>query len=336
MKKRKSAWISLILCLSLFWMPCTAYAASTSDAVEPVSVSEKCSLTITYACSGTVFPGTSVSLYKIADVSSDLRYTLTDDFQAASLQLNGVTSTGEWNTIRTTLEAYIAANNIAAHAARTANDDGQVFFQDLTPGMYLTAPIQCSRDGFRYCFASVLSAVPDLNDDGTWNCDVNITPKADINSPSKEELQYKVLKLWKDAGNSSNRPDSIEADILKNGEIVKTVVLSDTNHWSYTWYAEDDGSVWQVAEQNVPNGYVMTIEQRTTTFTIINSISHELDTPPDEPAEPDTSPYQPDTPVNSDIPKTGDTFHAGLYITLICISGIALVLLSVTGKRNTE
>lgn len=332
MEKRILALISLLMCLSLFLLPCTAYAASTSDAVEPISVSQKCSLTMKYAYNGTAFSGMSVPLYKIADVSSDYQYTLTDDFKATDLQLNGVSSTGEWNTIRTTLEAYVSANNIHASMVQSTNMDGQISFQDLTPGMYMVASVQCSKDGFRYYFASILTAVPDLNNDGTWNYDVTVTPKADVDNPSGEDLQYKVLKLWKDTGNAAKRPNSIEVDILRNGKTVKTVVLSDANHWSYTWYAEDDGSTWQVVEKNVPDGYVMTVEKRTTTFTIINSVPDEPDTPPDQPDNPDT----PNTPTNPDVPKTGDTFNVGLYVMLICISGIVLVLLGITGKRKAE
>lgn len=320
MKKRIPTLICLIVCMSLFLMPCITCAASTSDAVEPISVSQNCSLTVTYAYNGTAFSDIPVSLYKIADVSSDFQYTPTDEFKAINLRLNGITSISEWNTIRTTSEAYIIANSIEADAVRSTDENGQVSFRNLTSGVYLVASVQCSNDGFRHCFASVLTALPDLNDDGTWNYDVNVTPKADADDSGEENSEYKVLKLWKDNGNVSERPNSIEVYILRNGEIVKTVILSEENNWSYTWYAEDDGSTWQVIEKNVPDGYVMTIEQHTTTFTIINSIPDESDTSPENP----------------DVPKTGDSSGIELYVTLMCISGFALVLLGITGKRKAE
>lgn len=274
---------------------------------------------MTYAYNGTAFSGMSVSLYKIADVSSEYQYTLTADFLPTGLQLNGVTTTGEWNTIRTTLESYIAAKGISAHLVQSTDANGQVSFLNLTPGLYLVAAVQCAKNGVWYSFDSVLTAVPDLNADGTWNYDVHGTLKADVDTPSGGKLSYKVLKLWKDSGTASNRPTSIEVDIIRNGKIVETVVLSETNHWSYSWSAEDDGSTWQVAENPVPDGYVMTVEQRVTTFTILNSKSD-----------------QPSAPSSPDSPQTGDTFHAGFYGMLMCISGIVLVLLGITGKRKAE
>lgn len=316
MEKRRLAWIGLIVCLSLFLMPCKAYAASTVDAVEPIAVSQKCTITVTYAHDGMGFPGVSISLYKIADVSSDYQYTLTDSFLGTGLRLNGVTSTGEWNTIRTTLESYIAANSVPAYAVRSTNAAGQVSFQDLAPGMYLIGAVPCSEDGFRYYFASVLAAAPTLNEDGTWNYQETITPKPDVENPTGEDLEYSVRKLWKDSGSTAKRPASIEIEILRNGETVKTVVLSEENNWSYCWYAEDDGSTWQVSEKNVPEGYVMTTDKRGTAFTVTNAL--------------------PGKPGNSDAPKTGDVFNAGLYIMLLCISGAVLVILGATVKRKSE
>lgn len=319
MEKRILALISLIMCLSIFLTPCTAYAASTADAVEPIKTSEDCSLTMKYDHDGVGFEDITISLYQIATVSSDYQYTLADGFSATNLSLNGISSTGEWNTIRTTLESYIAANNPMPYLALQTDENGQVCFTTLEPGLYLVASVQCSENGFRYYFASVLTAVPDLNEDGTWNYNVAVNSKPDIDNPTGEDLQYSVLKLWKDEKDNSRRP-TIEVDILRNGETVETVFLSEENKWSYSWWAEDDGSSWSVIERNVPDGYKdgydKKVDNRTTTFFIINSI--------------------PDAPENPDIPKTGDTVNVGLYIMLMCISGIALVILGITGKRKSE
>lgn len=344
MKKRISTALRLTACLSLFLTLRAVFCAiSASDVVEAISVSQKCSLTATYAYSGDAFSDQPVSLYKIADLSSDYRYTLTDDFQATHLQLNGISSVGEWDAIRTTLEAYVTANRIEAAMVQSTDANGRAFFQNLTPGLYMVASAQRFKDDVRYDFASALVVAPDLNEDGSWNYDVNVKPKGVADNFTGEKTEYKVLKLWKDAGKSSERPDSVEAYILRNGEIVDVAILSDANNWSYVWDAEDDGGVWQAVEKNVPDGYVMTVEKHATTFVIINSIADEPDTTPDKPDEPDTTPDEPDTPPdkpdtpkNPDAPQTGDTVRIELYVMALCVSGIALVLLGISGKRRTE
>lgn len=314
MEKRILALISLVLCLGLFLTP--ARAASTVDAVEPIAVSRTCTLAATYAHDGVGFPDVSVSLYKVAEVSADYQYTLTGGFRESGLQLNGVTSTREWNTIRSTLEACIAGNGIQPQAVRSTDGEGRVSFPELTPGMYLIAPVACEEDGFRYYFASVLTSLPDLGEEGIWNYDVTIQPKPDIDNPTGEDQEYRVLKLWKDGGNSEKRPTSVEIDILLDDETVRTVVLSEENNWCYSWYARKGSGTWRVVERNVPKGYKMTVEDRVTTFAVVNAI--------------------PDSGGGSDGPKTGDVFDPGLYIMLSCISGAVLLLLGSTGKRKTK
>jgi len=51
---------------------------------------------------------------------------------------------------------------------------------------------------------------------------------------------------------------------------------------------------------------------------------------PDDPVDPDV----PDDPNDPQVPKTGDTAPIWLYITLMCISGIGLMILGVSGRRN--
>ena len=127
-----------------------------------------------------------------------------------------------------------------------------------------------------------------------------------------EEIQLKVLKLWKGDEGRTDRPQSIEVDIFCNGTIFKTVTLSKENNWCYQWTAKANGASWKVVEQNVPDGYTMTVEQKDTTFTITNS-RRDPSNPP---------------------PQTGDTANIMLYAVMMYVSGTMLIILGIVGKRK--
>lgn len=310
---RKNIIRFMVICLCLFMLPCTAYAASTADAKEPIETTKDCSMTLSYVHNQTVFPNLKVQVYHIATVSSDFQYTLTDDFASTNLTVNGVSSTNEWDAMRTTLESYVIANGLSADYEYRTDSNGSVKLENLTPGLYFIMPIQFANDGAYYYFDSALVALPGLGNDGKWQYDISVKPKPEIDIPTGDDEEYKVVKLWRDNGHQEKRPSNIDVDIICNGKVVETVVLSAENNWSYSWTAEDNGDKWQVSERNLPEGYVMTVEEHTTSFTIINTI--------------------PGTP---DIPQTGDTSNTGLYVMLMCVSGLLLVILGVTAKRKAE
>ena len=99
MKNSKKGIIVFLLCFCFRLMPYQVMAASTSDAVEPIMPEKECSLTISYCCGETAFSGVEVKLYRIAEVSADFQYTLTQPFEASGLILNGIQTVGEWNVV---------------------------------------------------------------------------------------------------------------------------------------------------------------------------------------------------------------------------------------------
>ena len=317
MAKRRMGIIAFILCICLYLIPCQVQAASTSDAKEPISTNENCSLTISYCSGGIAFSELPVNLYKIADVSADYQYTLTSSFEKSNLILNGIQTVGEWNVIRSTLETYILANDITAGFNAKTDFEGKASFDTLKPGLYLAITERIIQDETTYVFDSALIALPGLGADGLWQYQVDVTSKSEIIPPSRddEEIELKVLKLWKGDSGSSARPTSIEVEIFRNSTSYQTVTLSEDNHWTYTWSAKDDGSDWKVVERNIPTGYTMTIEERETSFVLTNTLNR-------------------DVPDNPDSPQTGDTSNIMLWVILMIVSGSMLIILGITGKRN--
>ena len=312
MATRRMAIICLLVCLGLCWVPGRAGAVSTADTVEPISPEKSCSLTLRYVCDGIAFENLPVKLYRIAAVSAEAQYTLTPQFRSSGLEINGIQTAGEWDVIRSSLEAHILAAGIAPDVESVTDAGGQACFAGLMPGLYLVAAVHTEQEGWHYSFRSALIALPGLDESGLWLYDMAATPKPDILPPSEpQELQFQVLKLWKDEGNEDSRPESIEVEIFRNGESCEIVTLSQENTWSYHWTAPADGAHWQVVERNIPQGYVLTVEERTTTIILTNSI------PKDPP----------------DTPQTGDSANLFLAAVLLNLSGAGLILLGMFRKR---
>ena len=331
MAKRRMAIIELLVCLCLCLMPCRAYAVSTSDAKEPISTDGVCTLNLSYTCNGTTVADVSVNLFRVADVSASAQYSLTAPFAESGLNLNGIRSFSEWNAIRSTLESYILANTMTADFSAVTDQNGCAQFESLKPGLYLLSAVRVTQHGWSYSFDSALIALPGLSEDGLWQYRIAVTPKSAAIPPSEpdgldvpdEEIQYKILKLWKDENGQAGRPQSVDVEIFRNGVSYQIVSLSEDEHWSYTWTTKDDGADWMVVERNIPSGYSVTVEERTTTFILTNTLTDNP--PPDDPPPEDPPP---------DSPKTGDSSHILLYTVLMYVSGVILILLGITGKKK--
>ena len=318
MRNRKIGILVCLLCFCFCWMPHPVMAASTSDAVEPIIPENQCSLTVSYCCADTAFSGIQVKLYRIAEVSADFQYTLTQSFAASGLILNGIRTADEWNVVRATLEAHILANHIAPEFTSVTNEDGQASFGSLQTGMYLAIVSRGEQDGLRYRFDSALIALPGLGPDGRWQYQVSAYAKPEMLPPvdPDEAVTLKVLKLWRGDEGRTDRPKSIEVEIFCDGSSYQTVILSEENHWAYSWSAKDDGASWTVVERNIPQGYTMTAEARGSTFVLTNT----------------WTPTQPDDPIKP--PQTGDTANILLHILLMVASGTMLIILGITGKKT--
>ena len=318
MRNRKLRILIFLLCFCLHLLPYPVMAASTSDASEAIIPEKECALTVSFSYGETAFSGIEVKLYRIAEVSADFQYTLAQNFVSSGLILDGIRTAGEWNVVRSTLEAHILAHDIVPEFTSVTNEDGQASFASLKTGMYLAIVNQVAQDGLHYQFDSALIALPGIAPDGRWQYQVSVNAKGEVLPPvdPDEEAELKVLKLWRGDEGRNDRPKSIEVEIFCNGSSYKTVILSEENNWTYSWSAMDDGSSWTVVEENVPQGYTMTVEERQSTFVLTNTWTP---TQPDGPGEP---------------PKTGDTSNVLLYILLMIGSGSMLIILGVTGKKS--
>ena len=160
----------LCLLLSMLLVTTTAQAAEKPDAA--VDTSRSCTLTLQYAASGQ-----TVRLYRAADISSNGRYTLCGAFAGYGIYMPAGNGQAEWDALRDTLLAYIAADALAPDGTAVTGADGRAVFTGLSAGMYLVDEADMEVGGSTRQYAPSLIAVPGVGEGGNWRYDVTAAPK---------------------------------------------------------------------------------------------------------------------------------------------------------------
>lgn len=304
MKKRiLSAVLAIFLLISVF--------SSSAMAITPIDTARPSSITLQYTHGGKYFAGLEIRTYRIAEVFADGTYALVGDFAGYPVKIYDVTSQSEWRKIASTLASYAEADGILPTCSAVTDERGIVSFTDILPGMYLTLSVTSTDGGCVTVFETFLTVVPHPSDSGDHDYDVTAFPKCDSYT-EETDVEYKVIKLWSGDGSSQGRPDCVVVDILKDGVLHTTKELSSANDWTYSWIADNDGSVWSAVEREVPDGYTVTSVREGNTFIITNS-------------------YVVDIP---DSPQTGDVAVSWPYALAMFISGGAVVILTIWRKRR--
>lgn len=300
----------LILAVMLSFVQ-LALAVSTADAKEKPELKNDCLLTLHYTHGENEFAGLDVVLYHVADLTNDVRYALSGSFAACPVSVSGVTSQSEWNEIAVTLNSFIVSEKIAPIKRTLTDENGTAVFEGLTAGLYLLNELRAEQGDAVYIFGSFLVSVPGIDENGKWVYDVTAKPKSVTVNPSGDEITYRVVKVWK--GGGDKRPESVTAGIYKNGVLIRNVVLNASAGWMYSWKAIDDGSVWSVAEAEIPEGYTVRMQKNGTTFDIINACSGGDNTP-----------------------TTGDTDSVYPYLIVMAASGILLIFIGAVRRKKRD
>ncbi len=308
MRKRRSFIAVLIVVLLL----CDFYSLTAKAA--GVDLQKSSSMTITYKDGDKGLSDLEIKTYRIADVSSDGKYSLCGELKGYPINLYDVKSQSEWQNIASTLAAYIAADGIAADLVAKTDDNGIVKYENIMPGMYLILSVTNTYKNEVTVFENFLIAVPNIQEEGSYNYDAAAFPKCEKRQVTQNKIKYSVIKQWKDTGFRDLRPESVKVDILKNGKRQATKLLSADNNWTYKWEADDDDFVWQAVERDISKSYSVTVKSSGNSI-IITNIHKEKD---------------------SGRPKTGDTTILWPYILVMCISGSILTAIGIWKKRMQD
>lgn len=256
-----------LLFVVLLGISCMAMTAFASGNIE---TGRQGSLSVYFGENGIGFADVAFSIYRVADISEDGTYTQTGDFAQYPVRLEDLDSSG-WRALAQTLDAYAARDEIAPLMTRQTGTDGSFQITGLSAGLYLISGGQYMDEDIVYTPEPMLVSIPGLAADGTWAYDVDVSCKFEREDTTDSPVSRKVQKVWKDDGNEEKRPNEITVQLLENGNIVDTVVLSRNNNWEYTWNDLDGSSKWQIAEDDVPDGYTVTTTQEDNIFVLTNT-----------------------------------------------------------------
>ncbi|MEE0410584.1 MAG: Cna B-type domain-containing protein [Clostridia bacterium] len=340
MKKKYTLFSAFVLIVALLLTSVTVSASENNQ----LDINNVGSLSLTYANDNEIFSDVKVSIYRVADISDDIAYTLTGSFENYPIDINSASSDHEWQVLSYTLFSYVVANGVEVDKTLYTDENGMVKFEDIRTGLYLVLSEILNRGDGKYYFVPFLITNPYfINNE--WYYDVVAKPKMQIvDSDFEGEIEKLVVtKRWKDSGYELYRPKEIVVDILKNGNVFSTQVLSAENNWTYSWFVPNDDSVWTVMEKSVKDFYDVTIDINGDIFNITNIYN---DTPKDETSTDDeTSPDNPqpskepsgqtstyDSPVSysdNSIVQTGLPNTMWHFMLLFVLIGMGFVLFGV-------
>jgi len=299
-------FLSLIFVLINLFIPLNTYA-NTSKANELINDEKENNLTINYSYDDYKFDKKEVKLYLIANIKSDFKYELTQEFKNYPISLNNIKENDEWNTIKETIDSYIISDNIK-ETKSSLIENNQVSFNNLQSGLYLIKTDTIKNDNYTLISDSIILNLPSL-ENGKWNYETSIYPKTYEFIPKYETIKYKVEKRFID--NKNNRPLSIDVEIFKDGNLFDSIILSSKNNWTYEWKYIDDGSSFSVVERNIPSNYNVSISKNNNNFIIINELKEDVKNP-----------------------QTYDSINLYLYLLIISFIGIIVLLISLVKRRK--
>lgn len=299
-------------------LPLSALAAGV------INLDTDVNLTIHYTDGDKALSNAKFSLYLVATVDKYGELTVVDDFKDFSVDIRGKNDEA-WKALASTLEGYALRDKITPTDSGVTDSQGKLTFpsggKKLTLGLYLVLGEQHKQNGYRYNPQPFMVMLPTQDmESNTWLYQLTANVKYDKDkkpapptpTPTPEFITRKVLKVWKD-NDSESRPQSITVQLLRDGEVYDSVVLSKENNWRYTWADLSDEFKWNVVEK-IPSGYEVSITQEGVTFVVTNTIKDntsdkEPENPPENPPDnpPNNPPSNPDNPNNPDNPDNPST-----------------------------
>lgn len=323
--------ISMIMALML--LPAAAFAAGAMDPEAAIS------LKLSYLDGETALSGASFDIYHVADVSESGELTATEAFRGYNVNLR-VEESDAWLTLASTLEGYVLRDKVAAQDSGTTGEDGVISFptgdQKLPQGLYLVLGKRHTQNGCSYDAIPFMVLIPyQDSESGEWVYDAAAAVKYEKAKvpeetpdkpgyPAGTTINRRVLKVWDDDGYESSRPQEVEIQLLRNGEVYDTVRLNAGNNWGYTWEKLSDAYTWTVTEKTCED-YTVAIKREGITFVVTNT--HEKETVvPTTPAAPTTP-----TSVGTKLPQTGQLWWP---VPLLMCAGLLLIVVGAARRRG--
>ncbi len=304
---------SFITALVCFICP---LAASAADLSVPGS------LTLVCVSDGVSLSGMEWSIFRVGTHSPYGEFYLDGDFADYpvtfdDLSVSAMTSAAE------TLEMYTKTDSISPLATLATDAGGKAVFENLELGIYLLSGSSVQVEGSIYTPNAFLVEIADDSDE-VYN--MTSYPKFSVEEiPGYGESEYSIEKIWRNDEGYSVRPDSVTIEIYADSVLYDTVVLDESNNWSYAWTGKVECE-WSVKEINIDKDYTVAYTSAGKAFSIVNSMTASTVTT--------VTTTGTTTPPNQDIPQTGLLWWP---VPVLAFAGIVLVVIGIkVGAKEKE
>ncbi len=257
---------------------------------DPVYADQAYSLTVKFNTEAGAMSGSVFRAYRAFDASYDSVGAFAD--YPADL---GDLGSEAMNNLAATLSAYAADHNIAADQEKTSDAAGQAYFGDLVSGLYLVTGEPVQKGDVTYTPKPFMVSVPYRSAEEGLVTDVVAEVKYDRQEIEKKTIDLSVEKVWAD-GDGAARPAEVKVRLLKDGELLEEVTLSQQTQWKHTWEKLDGRSQYQLTEENVPDGYQVSVAREGNRFVVTNRYQTVSPSPSPVPSPGPSSAPQTETP----------------------------------------
>jgi len=199
---------------------------------------------------------TELTLYKLAD-AYDENHNLSFNYnELLDIYKNDI----KVGNLSNEIIDYVT-NNISG-IIKTTDQNGNVKFDNLDLGLYLVVQ---SKQTLNYSnIDSFLIYTPAIINNN-WEYDIEATPKVNF----YRLFDLSVKKVWNVSDN--NIPEKVTIELLKDEEVIDTIILSKENNWEHTWSQIEESDSYSVREINIPIGFTATYRKENNVFIVTNT-----------------------------------------------------------------
>ena len=279
--KKITSVVAIFMMIAVFVLPLSPAATAVLE--------EKGSITLNLVDSENENPLANVPfrLYFIANAyesGNGIRYELIPPFDEANVDTDDLQD----SSLHVHL-AHFAISENQPYTEKTTDENGVIVFDNLEIGMYLIVPVQDEDD--TYTTSPFVISVPNYDyENQRWNYDIDASPKILDGDGNEDgaETYISVVKKWE---TSTSHPESVTIVLLCDFQEYLKVELNADNNWHYRFDNLPENHIWNVVEENVPDGSTVYYETSSNTVTIINKSEKPQEegttNPPEEETEED-------------------------------------------------
>ena len=292
-------------------------------------------LVIRYFNNGVAVEGAKTDVYRIGYLENG---EIVPEGDFASLPVSYVAAdTQQLSNLALTLEPFAVRNEFAPTASSITDASGTTTFDGykFSEGVYLLSVSTVEINGVSYLSSPIIFSLPYSQDGGTDDA-VVLEVKSEAVHSESEPISIKALKVWQN-DEEDGRSEKVTVDLLRNGEVYSTAVLSKGNDWSHTWENLDPMARWSIIETDVPGFYTVGVSLEGITFVVTND-GGTPDYEPDgtEPFPDDHDrPGHPDKDKHPDKDRLPDTGTNLWMVPYVAIFGMVMLLAGYVRYRKS-